>query len=87
MSVRKFAQESSFAGECNTSVRVFILLPSDNLNGDATGGICGNKYSVFCESALDKVNHLPKTCHAKSMHQEKLPFQDRSRTPRESGIH
>lgn len=38
MSVRKFAHETSFVRECNTSFRVFILLPSDNPNIDAVDG-------------------------------------------------
>lgn len=52
MSVRKSAHEVSFVRECNTSVRVLILLPSDNRNTDAMLIGYLNKNPVFCHSAI-----------------------------------
>ena len=86
-SVRKSAHETSSVRECNTSVRVFILLPSDNPNIDATAGRLWEQISsVLWFSYLRKgITFLqpvmPKACR------ERSNFQSSPRMHCESWVH
>lgn len=70
--VRKFAHETSSVRECNTSLRVFTLLPSDNPNIDAMAGRLWEQISsVLWFSYLRKPTTflkpvMPKACRERS---------------------
>lgn len=83
-SMRKFAHETSSVRECNTSVRVFILLPSDNPNIDSIVGRPWERISsVLWFSCVRKpITFLkpvmPKACKERSHLQSSLRMHHES---------